>query len=95
MWAAVRPGGVLAVEDADFEGSFRDPPHAGFQFWVNAYQRVLESHGGDSLTGRKLPRLFRAAEIPEPDLRVVQRADLFGSPPAPIHDMSDSGSDRT
>jgi SAM-dependent methyltransferase len=78
MWAAVKPGGVLAVEDADFEGSFCDPPHAGFQFWVETYQRVLEGHGGDPLTGRKLPRLFREAGIPEPDLRVVQRADLIG-----------------
>ena len=78
MWDAVKPSGVLAVEDADFEGSFCDPPHAGFQFWVESYQRVLELHGGDPLTGRKLPRLFREAGVPAPDLRVVQRADLTG-----------------
>lgn len=26
MWAAVRPGGVLAVEDTDFDGKFCHPP---------------------------------------------------------------------
>lgn len=33
MWAAVRPGGVLAVEDADFGGLFCDPANAGFGFY--------------------------------------------------------------
>jgi ubiquinone/menaquinone biosynthesis C-methylase UbiE len=78
MWAAVRVGGVIVVEDADFEGSFCDPPHDGFDFWVEAYQRVLERRGGDPLTGRKLHRYFRGAGIPEPDVAVVQRVDRIG-----------------
>ncbi len=78
MWAAVRDGGAILVEDADFEGSFCDPPNAGFEFWVEAYQRVLERHGGDPLAGRKLRRYFSAAGIPTPALTVVQRADVEG-----------------
>jgi ubiquinone/menaquinone biosynthesis C-methylase UbiE len=78
MWAAVRDGGVVAVEDADFEGSFCDPPHEGFAFWVNAYQRVLERHGGDPLSGRKLHRRFTEAEIPTPEVAVVQTVDRTG-----------------
>lgn len=78
MWAAVRESGAIAVEDADFEGSFCDPPHEGFDFWVNAYQRVLERHGGDPLSGRKLHRRFNEAGIPTPELAVVQRADRTG-----------------
>ena len=78
MWGAVRAGGVLAVEDADFEGSFCDPPNAGFAFWMEAYQRVLERHGGDPLTGRKLHRYFSAAGIPAPQVTVVQRVDVDG-----------------
>jgi hypothetical protein len=69
---------VIAVEDADFEGSFCDPPDDGFAFWVEAYQRVLERHGGDPLTGRKLHRYFPEAGIPEPVLTVVQRVDRTG-----------------
>jgi SAM-dependent methyltransferase len=78
MWAAVKVGGVIVVEDADFEGSFCDPPNDGFAFWVDAYQRVLERHGGDPLAGRKLHRHFRAAGIPEPEVAVVQRVDRIG-----------------
>jgi ubiquinone/menaquinone biosynthesis C-methylase UbiE len=78
MWAAVRSGGVIVVEDADFEGSFCDPPNEGFAFWVEAYQRVLKAHGGDPLSGRKLHRRFRDAGIPAPELTVVQRADVTG-----------------
>lgn len=76
MWAAVRGGGVIAVEDADFEGSFCDPPHEGFDFWVETYQRVLETHGGDPRSGRKLYRYFAESGIPVPELTVVQRADV-------------------
>src|SRR5450755_1180141 len=78
MWEAVREGGVIVVEDADFEGSFCDPPSEGFAFWVEAYQRVLERHGGDPLVGRKLYRHFSTAGIPAPELSVVQRADVVG-----------------
>ena len=78
MWAAVMVGGVLVVEDADFEGSFCDPPHNGFAFWVEAYQRVLERHGGDPLMGRKLHRYFTDAGIPEPSVGVVQNVHRTG-----------------
>jgi ubiquinone/menaquinone biosynthesis C-methylase UbiE len=78
MWAAVQSGGVILVEDADFAGSFCDPPNEGFDFWVEAYQRVLEKHGGDPLLGRKLHRYFTEAGIPAPELTVVQRADTRG-----------------
>ena len=78
MWAAVSVGGVIVVEDADFEGSFCDPPNDGFAFWVDAYQRVLEHRGGDPVAGRKLHRHFREAGIPEPEVAVVQRVDRIG-----------------
>ena len=78
MWAAVRVGGVIVVEDADFQGSFCDPPNDGFAFWVEAYQRVLERHGGDPVTGRKLHRLFTEAGIPQPSVDVVQHVHRTG-----------------
>ena len=78
MWAAVRPGGAIVVEDCDFEGSFCYPPNDGFEFWLTRYQRVLRSYGGDPLSGRKLPARFAAAGIPPPQIGVVQRVDLTG-----------------
>jgi SAM-dependent methyltransferase len=79
MWAALRPGGLLIVEDADFEGaSFCYPPSPAFDFWVTAYQEALRRSGGDPTSGRKLHSRFVEAGIPAPTLGVVQRVDATG-----------------
>jgi ubiquinone/menaquinone biosynthesis C-methylase UbiE len=54
MWAALAEGGVLVVEDADFDGWCWDPPHEAFDFFLDAYRRVLSRRGGDHAAGRKL-----------------------------------------
>jgi SAM-dependent methyltransferase len=78
MWQAVGAGGVLVVEDADFEGSFCYPPDDGFEFWVDRYQQALRSFGGDPLCGRRLVTRFAEAGIPSPEIGVVQRVDVTG-----------------
>jgi ubiquinone/menaquinone biosynthesis C-methylase UbiE len=72
MWAALAGGGVLVVEDADFDGWCCDPPNAGFEFFLDAYRQALARRGGDHATGRKLYRLFLAAGIPHPQITLVQ-----------------------
>ena len=72
MWAAVRPGGVLIVEDADFDGWCCYPPNEGFDFFVRTYSQVLQRRGGDHAVGRKLYACFLAAGIPGPQLSLVQ-----------------------
>jgi ubiquinone/menaquinone biosynthesis C-methylase UbiE len=76
MWSAVRPGGVIAVEDADFDGLFCDPDNAGFDFYRRMYPQVCTLNGGDPVVGRKLGRYFAEAGISNPELRLVQ---CFGS----------------
>jgi SAM-dependent methyltransferase len=66
MWAAVRPGGVIIVEDADFDGWFCHPPNEGFDFFLRAYRQVVARRGGDHAAGRKLHAYFTAAGIPDP-----------------------------
>jgi ubiquinone/menaquinone biosynthesis C-methylase UbiE len=78
MWAGVRPGGVLVVEDADFEASFCWPPNEGHAFWRDRYQRALAASGGDPWSGRKLLEHFVAAGAPIPELAVVQRVENEG-----------------
>ncbi len=78
MWAAVRTGGALVVEDTDFSGLFCEPPNEGFEFYARMYPRVLGRYGGDSAVGRKLYRFFLEAGIPGPHLKLVQRADASG-----------------
>jgi ubiquinone/menaquinone biosynthesis C-methylase UbiE len=78
MWEAVRDGGVLAVEDADFDGLFSDPPNAGFEFYARMLPAVLARHGGDATTGRKLYRYALEAGIPGPELRLRQGHGITG-----------------
>ena len=55
MVSAAKPGGVVAVEDIDFPGSFCHPPCPAFARYVELYQEVVRRTGGDPAIG---PRLF-------------------------------------
>jgi ubiquinone/menaquinone biosynthesis C-methylase UbiE len=72
MWSAVRPGGVIAVEDTDFDGLFCDPPNEGFDFYWRTIRLLVRKRGGDSTLGRKLHRYFLKAGIQDPSWRMVQ-----------------------
>jgi 2-polyprenyl-3-methyl-5-hydroxy-6-metoxy-1,4-benzoquinol methylase len=71
MWAAVRPGGVIIVEDADFDGWCCQPANEGFAFFLRTYSHVLARAGGDHTIGRKLYRYALAAGIPAPHMSLV------------------------
>jgi ubiquinone/menaquinone biosynthesis C-methylase UbiE len=79
MWRAVRSGGALVVEDADFAGSFCDPANHGFDLQLRLYREVLRRRGGDPELGRRLHRLFAEAGIPGAVVRITQRADSEGA----------------
>jgi ubiquinone/menaquinone biosynthesis C-methylase UbiE len=74
MWAATRQGGLLVVEDADFDGWCCHPPNEGVDFFLSRYSQVLERRGGDHALGRKLYGHFLAAGIPRPQMVLVQSA---------------------
>jgi ubiquinone/menaquinone biosynthesis C-methylase UbiE len=78
MWAGVRPGGLLIVEDADFDGWCCDPPSEAFDFFVRTYKEAARRNGGDATLGRKLHRSFLEAGIPGAHLSVVQSAHFEG-----------------
>jgi hypothetical protein len=79
MWAAVKRGGRLVVEDADFGGLFSEPSNAGYEFHSRIYPLTVARFGGDSSLGRKLYRLFLEALIPEPQVNLVQAVDFDGA----------------
>ena len=79
MWGAVRPEGVLAVEDADFDGCFSYPDNEGLAFFKRVFPLLLERRGGDARIGRKLYRYLWSADIPNPDVRVVQDVNATGA----------------
>jgi SAM-dependent methyltransferase len=78
MWAAVRPGGVLIVEDADFDGWCCHPPNEGFDFFLRTYGQALQRWGGDHAIGRRLYGYFLAAGIPGAAVTLVQSLWLAG-----------------
>jgi SAM-dependent methyltransferase len=78
MWAGVRPGGVLIVEDSDFDGWCCHPPNDGFDFFLRTYAQVLQRRGGDHAIGRKLYSCLLAAGIPGPRVAVVQPVWIEG-----------------
>jgi len=78
MWKAVRPGGVLAVEDTDFGGLFCYPANDGFAFYKRMMPLAIASNGGDALFGLRLYQLFLDLGIPEPQLSLAQNVDASG-----------------
>jgi ubiquinone/menaquinone biosynthesis C-methylase UbiE len=78
MWAAVRTGGLVIVEDADFDGWCCHPPNDGFDFFVRSYAEVIRRRGGDHATGRKLYSYFLEAGIPTPQVALVQSVVTSG-----------------
>ena len=78
MWAAVRSGGVLIIEDADFDGWCCHPPNEGFEFFLRTYAEVIRRRGGDHAIGRKLYGYFLDAGIPTPHVALVQSVSIGG-----------------
>jgi SAM-dependent methyltransferase len=58
---AVRPGGVVAVQDIEYVGAFCHPPSRAYDAAWDLYPRVAAYGGGDALLGRRLPGLFADA----------------------------------
>jgi ubiquinone/menaquinone biosynthesis C-methylase UbiE len=78
MWAAVRRGGVIIVEDPDFDGWCCYPRNEGFEFFQRAYTQTIAHWGGDHATGRKLYSYFLEVGIPHPHVAVVQPLYIAG-----------------
>jgi ubiquinone/menaquinone biosynthesis C-methylase UbiE len=65
MRAAVRPGGVVAVEDL-FTGTLRsDPPAPALDRLQDVYSATVRFHGGDPTIGPRLPALLATAGLAE------------------------------
>ena len=78
MWEAVRSGGVLIVEDADFDGWACHPTRTGFDVFTRTYAEVIRRAGGDHSIGRKLYAYFLEAGIGRPEIKVVQPVSIEG-----------------
>jgi ubiquinone/menaquinone biosynthesis C-methylase UbiE len=78
MRAALRPGGVLVLEDVDFTGYFSYPDHAPFQRYRELYRAVARRKGGDPDIGPRLSSLVAQAGFTDIRLSVTQHAGHEG-----------------
>jgi len=78
MMAAARPGGMIVIEDIDFEGHVCFPPSHAFERYVQLYREVVRRRGGDPEIGRRLFQLMRAAGAEDVQVDVTQPAYAVG-----------------
>jgi SAM-dependent methyltransferase len=71
MRDALRPGGVVILEDIDFSGGFCHPENDGYRRYSALYRAVVERRGGDANLGKRLFELCCAAGFDDVHVRVV------------------------
>jgi SAM-dependent methyltransferase len=78
MRAALKPGGVLVVEDIDFSGHFSHPDCPALWRYVELYGETTRRRGGDAEIGKRLPALLARAGFDAVQMSVAQPAGLEG-----------------
>jgi SAM-dependent methyltransferase len=61
------PGGLVAVRDADYSAMTWHPPSAALTRWLQLYQKVARSNGGEPDAGRRLFGWAHAAGFSDVD----------------------------
>jgi SAM-dependent methyltransferase len=80
MVNAVRPGGLVAIEDVDTLGWSCCPASAAHDRWIEIYGETIRRRGGDPHLGSKLPALLRAAGVHDLGVAMSQPCGLEGEP---------------
>ena len=78
MRRALRHGGVMVVEDIDFQGYFCHPDCPALWRYVELYTQAVRRRGGDANIGQRLPALLLEAGFETVQMSVVQPAALAG-----------------
>ena len=78
MVRALRPGGVMIVEDIEISAAFAYPPSPALERHIHLYKSVVERRGGDPDIGPKLPGLLRDGGVDDIQVAVVQPTFLVG-----------------
>ena len=72
MKRLLKPGGVLAIEDGDFNSSYAEPPSAAYDRVFELYRLIGAAHGEDFLIGRKLYKMALEAGFHSVSARLAQ-----------------------
>lgn len=79
MIALVRPGGVVAIDEADWGASFCDPPSPAWDRLVGVFESYCRNNGIEFHLGRKLQRIFRAAGLIDVQVKPVIHCEPPGA----------------
>jgi hypothetical protein len=74
----LRPGGLVTVEDIDFDGAFAYPPSKAIARYCELYCAVVRRRGGDPNIGPRVPLLLEACGFEHVDVCIVQPAGMRG-----------------
>ncbi|RYY99053.1 MAG: class I SAM-dependent methyltransferase [Chitinophagaceae bacterium] len=72
MMLAVKPGGLVLVEDIDFSGHYCYPANPAFSRYLELFTRAARHNGQDPDIGLRLPELFREAGFSDSGFEVRQ-----------------------
>ena len=78
MRGALRPGGVIVLEDIDFRGHFSYPESNALARFVELYTETARRKGADANIGPRLPSLLVDAGFENVQMHVVQPAGTTG-----------------
>jgi ubiquinone/menaquinone biosynthesis C-methylase UbiE len=78
MRKALRPGGIVVVEDVDFRGHFTHPECAALGRYVELYTECARRRGADANIGPRLPTLLEEAGFKNVQMNVVQPSGTTG-----------------
>jgi SAM-dependent methyltransferase len=78
MREALRPGGVVVIEDIDFRGHFCHPDSPALWRYVDLYTQTVQRRGGDANIGPRLPALLEGAGFETVQMNIVQPAGTTG-----------------
>ncbi len=80
MRDALRPGGILVLEDIDFTGAFCHPPHPAFARYCALYRAVIQRRGGDAALGPQIWGLCADAGLRGVEVAVVHPVHTGSAP---------------
>jgi SAM-dependent methyltransferase len=72
MCAALRPNGLLILEDIDFTGAFCYPPNDAFDRYCELYRALIRRRDGDADLGARLYRMCLDAGLNDVLVQLVQ-----------------------
>jgi len=78
MKEAVKPGGMVVVEDIQFSGHFCYPASKAFEWYVDRYALVVQRRHGNAQIGPRLPALLNEAGLAAVSFDVIQPAFSAG-----------------